>query len=142
MSLIEQAKQERLRALAAQTTLDRMKGNNTTSYTPGEHWKNTTLYLSGDSVTDSNGKRYIALKDCKNKTPANHPEYWKLDESTPIYEPWSSDDVGTLYYSGTDGLHQQTLRKHNSQNWKCIENHQKTSGNAPRAGSTLWGLVI
>lgn len=142
MISIDESKAERMRILAGRVSLERMKGNNPTGYTPGERWKNTTLYLTGDSVTDGNGKKYNALQDCKGKPPTNNPEYWALDESTPIYESWANDDVGTLYYNGVDGIHPQTLRKHNSQNWKCIVNHQKTAGNAPRTGSLTWELVI
>lgn len=141
MSLIGDAMTERKRILSMQTSLERMKGSNTTGYIPGERWKNTTLYLTNDSVTDGNGNKYNALQDSRGKPPASNPDRWELDESTPVYDAWASDDVGTMYYNGVDGIHAQTLRKHNSKNWKCVVNHQKAAGNAPRAGSELWEEV-
>ena len=142
MSLIELAKQERKRTLILQERLERLTGSGgSAAYIPGEPWRNNKLYLTDDTVKDGNGKTRRAKRENINKPPANHPDDWELVPSEePIYTAWSNDPVGTQYFNGSGGTI-QSLRRHNSQNWKCKLSHVKTAGNGPRAGSEFWELA-
>lgn len=136
-STIEEAKTERKRVLTMEEQLERATGSGGSSaYVPGEKWRNNKQYLAGDSVKDGNGNLYTALQNSLNKTPANHPEYWK-PEPAPVITAWANDPVGTQYYDGTTES-PQSYRHHNSKDWKCIQTHTKTAGNGPRQGSDLW----
>lgn len=143
MNLIDLAKQERKRQLVAQERLERVTSSGgTAAYEPGERWRNNKQYLTGDSVKDGNGNVYFALQDNINKSPANNPEHWKRESAgEEVFTPWSNDPVGTQYFDGSGG-NPQSLRRHNSANWKCIQAHTKTAGNAPKVGSELWEKVI
>lgn len=138
MTLIEMATQERKRQLVSQERLERVTGaGGSATYEPGERWRNNKQYLADDSVTDSNGKLYYALQDCRNKPPANNPDYWQLAETSITYTAWSSYPVGTVFY-GAGEAEPQSHVFHNGKNWDCSETHVKTAGNAPRQGSTVW----
>jgi hypothetical protein len=124
-----------------QEQLDRALGSGgAMAYEPGERWRNNKHYLVDDNVKDGNGNNYIALMNSINKPPASNPEFWMREAGEVTITAWSNDPVGTQYYDGIV-LESQSLRRHNSQECKCIQSHVKTQGNAPRQGSELWALL-
>lgn len=130
MNLIRSSAIIRKQQLIMEETLERATGKGTAPFTPGETWRNNKFYLIDDSVKDSNGNPYTNIKECRNKPPANSPDFWKPDTQAHI-QRWADIAVGATIQITTEVIH-------NSKNWVCAETHVKTAGNGPRAGSTIW----